>query len=199
MKGECFFLGALVVPKNFQDFGLCTGLALRSRVVAPRKYPLEPLRMLRADEVDAEARALAEAARNRASAEEERSRRERDHAELVAATEAVLDGERRRLEEGELRVEDLSRAALFRMGAEQRKASSAEALSAARDAETKAREAEEARRAELARKKAEADALLRDRERWEREEERRALARDDEAAEEAFAARAHRMSRGRPA
>ena len=154
---------------------------------------------MRADEVDAKARALADAARNRVQAEGERERLEKAHAELVAATEAELEAERKLLEEGALRVADLSRNVLFRIGAEQRKAASAERVAAALDREKQARAEEEARRAELAQKKAEAEAIERDRERWEREEARRTVAREDEAAEEVFAARAHRISGGRPA
>lgn len=155
--------------------------------------------MLRADEVDAKAKDLADAARNRAAAEAERCRLEKAHEVLVAETDAELEAERKRLEAGELRIADLSRNALYRVAVEQKKASSSEAIGAALEAEGRAREVEASRRAELARKKAEAEALLRDRERWEREEQRRASAREDEAAEEAFAARAHRTLRGKPA
>lgn len=167
--------------------------------MASRRYPLEPLRRMRADEVDAKAKDLAEAARNRAAAEAERCSLEKAHEVLVAKTEGELDAERKRLEAGELRIEDLQRNALYRIRVEQEKASSSEAIAAAREAESRAHEVEASRREELARKKAEAEALLRDRERWVKNEERRAAAREDEAAEEVFAARAHRNLRGKPA
>lgn len=165
-------------------------------MVASKKYPLEPLRRLRGDEVDAKSRELAEAAQGRAMAEEGRQRREQAHAELLARTEAVAVKERALLEGGELSARDLIWEASWREGAEARKAESAEDLAAAVELERNAREEEARRLAALAAKKAEAEAVERDRERWERERARLAQAKEDEAAEEGHAARLHRSREG---
>lgn len=170
--------------------------ALRSRPVASKKYPLEPLRRLRADEVDAKARALAEAARDRAEAEVARSRRERQRDDFVARTEAEASAERGRLEKGELSVRDLSWGASWRLGVEDEKANLAELVTMAKETERQARDEEAEKLAELAQKKAEAEAVEQDHERWKRARDRRIEAKEDEAAEEAHGARLHRNREG---
>lgn len=163
-----------------------------------KKYPLEPLQRLRADEVDAGARALAEAARGRAAKEGERARREAAHAALVARTSAEAAREQNALENGALRAGDLALGASWKVAVEEQKAQSAQIVANAKEAEEGAR-AEEARKLfALAEKKAEAEAVLRHRERWEGERARAAQGLEDEAAEEAHGARLHRNRKGSP-
>lgn len=160
--------------------------------MASKKYPLEPLRRLRADQVDAGARSLAQAVQGRATAEAERKRRERAHDELSARADSEAAAERARLEAGALTAGDLLRGAGWGIGVELQKAVSAKQVEDARGEERAAREREAKRLEELAAKKAEAEAVERDRAKWKSARDKGEQAREDEAAEEAHGARAFR-------
>lgn len=164
--------------------------------VASKRYPLEPLQRLRADEVSAKERDFAEAAQGRASAEEERRRRERVHADYAGRMEAEIDRERALLEAGELSVEDLNRQASWRIRAESEKAALLDKASEARELEAKARENEAEKLLELAKKKAEAEIVEKHHANWERARLRAMEAQEEEAAEEIHAALLHRMRGG---
>lgn len=164
--------------------------------MAPRKYPLEPLRKLRADEVDEKARELSEAARGRAEAVRERARREHQRDEYVARTDAEAKAERELLEAGELSARDLNWAASWKLRVEGEKANLSHNVTMAKQVEEKAREDEAEKLVHLAEKKAEAEAVEHDRERWKRARDRAIEAREDEAAEEAHGARLHRIREG---
>lgn len=169
---------------------------LSSRPIVAKKYPLESLMRLRADEVDEKARALAGAARDRAKAEDERRSREGLRADYLARSQAEAASEQARLERGELSVRDLNARASWQVGVDGQKARMTEAIVEASEIEARAKEEEAERRRALSLKKAEAEAVARDHQRWERERMRAIEAQEDEAAEEVHASRLHRRGRG---
>jgi hypothetical protein len=152
----------------------------------PLRYPLEPLATLREDAVDAAVRGLAAAVAGRASAERERriSEQRRDAHEQGAARARAVEAEA--LARGELRVGDLARGGAW----ETRVASEREAIAGdverARRAEARAREGEQGARGEVSARKADAQVVEKDRDRWHDGLRKKAEAKEEEAAAEAY-------------
>jgi colicin import membrane protein len=168
--------------------------AQRRTLIAPRmprnpKYPLEPLREHRDRKVDAAALQLGEAVRAREGADAARMRAEQQSREAERRAAAVRLDEAERLAKGELCVADLARAQAWEHAA------SAEALELGRAVDravgllAASRDAEEQARAELAQKKADLDVVAKDEARFDAEARRAREGAEEEAAEEAFAAR----------
>jgi hypothetical protein len=152
----------------------------------PKKYPQEPLAMLRAKHVDEATATLAKAVRAREEAERvERSHR-KIHEDAEAKAKATLDAERDALERGELRAGDLARASTWsaRVEEEQRQLER-RALNASSRA-LGARDAEDAARGGVTSARADEAVVERDRARWEESERKRADAKEEEAASEAW-------------
>lgn len=148
------------------------------------RYPREPLVTVRRDRVDRRAHELADAERRAASerAALGAARSVRGAAEARARADA--ESERARLETGLARAQELTRGELHRVGGRLR----VEALrTAERRAEKQTETAEGAvreARTTLAGARADARALERDKERFQKEAERAALAaEDDESAD----------------
>jgi hypothetical protein len=152
----------------------------------PKTYPQEPLAKLRATKVDAATSALAKAVRSREQADRvERSNRKVGE-DAEARVKATRDAERSALESGELRAADLERAEAW--GArvegdlaeiERRVANASSRAQAARDAEGVARDG-------VANARVDEVVVERDRARWEDGERKRAEAKEEEAASEAW-------------
>jgi hypothetical protein len=153
------------------------------------KYPLEPLREHRDRNVEHATAQLADAVRAREAADDAKRRAERERLESEARAVAVRDDEAHRLANGELRVADLARAQAWEHAASaelvalQRAVDHADSrLGAARDVEVTAR-------TELAQKKADLDVVAKDEARFDAGVRRARDASEEEAADEAFAAR----------
>lgn len=153
------------------------------------KYPLEPLREHRDRKVDAATAELGDAVRARESAAHVKRRAEEARREAEARAAAVRDDEAQKLANGELRVADLARAQAWEHAASaeiddlERAIDRADGnLAAAHDAEAQAR-------AELAQKKADLDVVTKDQARFAAGVRRAREGAEEEAADEAFAAR----------
>jgi len=152
----------------------------------PPKYPLEPLAKLREEQADAAVRGLAVAVAGRDAAERDRGTAEQRRAAHAAAAIRVREAEQQALDRGELCVGDLARAGAWEMRVASEDETMASAVSRAREVETRARELEQAARGEVATRKAGAEVVDADRARWHDAQRKKAEAREEEAAEEAF-------------
>lgn len=157
-----------------------------------RPSPLEPLKRLRDDRVDAAGRALAGTLREQARREEELAAQVAARARLAAADGVVRDDVRRALEEGTLRAGDVAQAARWQAGSEARAARAAAAEASARDLASTATGAVVTSRGEVARARADADAVQQLLTKTRAAERAKEEAAAEEAAEETFAARARR-------
>jgi hypothetical protein len=153
------------------------------------KYPLEPLREHRDRKVDAATAQLGDAVRARAAAAGAKRRAEQERLEAEARAAAVREDEAQKLANGELRVADLARAQAWEHAASVEIEDLGRAieradghLAAARDTEVHARD-------ELARKKADLDVVAKDEARFDAGVRRAREGAEEEAADEAFAAR----------
>jgi hypothetical protein len=157
----------------------------------PRKYPLDPLVRLRAKLVGDATSLLADAIRARQEAErtEGAALTRRDAA--ADEVRVVGDMELGALERGELRAEDLARAASWRTGVEVERAELesrlAKAMTQARAAQGNEGNAQDG----LARARADAEVVARDRAKWEDAGRRKEEAVEEESVDDAF--------RGKPA
>jgi cortactin len=149
-----------------------------------KRFPLEPLVSKKKDDVERRARELADAERQALREKEthKKARERRENAAEHARSEAL--SERSRLEQGEGKVQDLTRGELFRV----REATRIDAL---RQAEEKAGRASEAaeretllRRSALGGARADARSLERHKERWEKAREHRASSAEEEQAQD---------------
>lgn len=153
------------------------------------KYPLEPLREHRDRQVDAATSQLGDAVRAREAADDAKRRAEHGRLEAEVRAAAVRQAEADRLAIGEQSVADLARAHAWEHAASVEASDllraverEAERLAAARDAEAEVR-------TDLARKKADRDVVAKDEARFDAGVRRARDAAEEEAAEEAFAAR----------
>jgi len=152
----------------------------------PPRYPLEPLAKLREDQAAAAVRGLAAAVAGRDAAERDRRTAEQRRAAYEAAATRVREAEHEALALGQLRAADLARAGAWETRVASEGAAMASAEEHARGAETRAREVEESARGEVAARKAGAEVVGADRARWQDALRKKAEAREEEAAEEAF-------------
>jgi hypothetical protein len=160
-----------------------------------RKYPLDPLRRVREENVDHKARALSDSLRQveiAASARESAERQKRDFEADVARTAA---DERSLLGSGELRAADLARGAAWAMAAEMERAKKAQLAETARARQVAADAHATSRRGELADAKAAAELVTKHHDRWQRAETAASLGRDEEDAEQAHLGRSTRGGR----
>lgn len=160
-----------------------------------RKYPLDPLRRVREDNVDRKVRALSDSLRQVETAKSEREqaeRRLRDFERDVAATSAA---ERERLTSGQLTAADLARGAAWGVAQEMEKTVKARASDDARARHSAAESQALNRRGDLADAKAAAEVVVKHHERWQRAEIAASHGRDEEDAAQAFLGRAPRGAR----
>jgi hypothetical protein len=150
------------------------------------RYALEPLAKLRDGKVEESKRGLAAATTERDAAERARRAAEARRESHDAAAAAVRATERGALERGELRAGDLALAD----GWEARVAAERTALAAdvtrAGSVEANARDAERQAQRTMAEREADAKVVAKDRARWEAGERRRADAKEEEEAAEAY-------------
>jgi hypothetical protein len=149
------------------------------------KYPLEPLREHRDRDVDAATVQLGDAVRAREAADDARRRAEEERREAAHRAEGVRSDEAERLVNGELRVADLARAQGWEHGANAEMDDLGRAIERADGRRAAAHEA----RAALAQKKADLDVVAKDEARFDAGVRKAREGAEEEAAEEAFAAR----------
>ena len=153
------------------------------------KYPLEPLREHRDRHVDAATVELGDAVRAREAADDEKRRAETDRSEAEARAARVRDDESARLANGELRVADLARAEAWEHAAGAELDELARAIVRANGTLAAAHDAEAQARTILSQKKADLDVVVKDQARFEASARKNREAAEEEASEEAFAAR----------
>lgn len=153
------------------------------------KYPLDPLREHRDRHVDAATAQLGEAVRAREAADEAKRRAEKERRDAEARAAAVREDEAARLANGELCVADLARAEAWEHAASAELDDLGRAIVRADGKVAAARDAELEARTELAQKKADLDVVVKDHARFEAGVRSAREAAEEEAAEEAFAAR----------
>jgi hypothetical protein len=152
----------------------------------PKRYPLEPLAEVRADQADAAVRGLAVAIAGRDAAERDRREAERRREAHEAAAARVRDAEQEALGRGELRVGDLARAGAWETRVTSEGQTIASAVERAHGAESRARQVEQTAQGDVASRKADVEVVAADRARWDASLRKKAEAREEEAAEEAF-------------
>ena len=161
-----------------------------------RKYPLDPLKRVRAEKVDQEARALAKALGEADKARLERERRELAKLELEQSIRETARTEREKLEEGGLRAADLARSAAFGIASDLRRAAHERSVAEARAGHTRAVSEAEARRGELASAQAGAEVVEKHHGNWQKARNAEAALREEQDAEEVHSAR--KKGRGEP-
>jgi hypothetical protein len=161
-----------------------------------RKYPLDPLKRVRAERVDQETRAFSKALGEVEKARAEAEQRDRAKRELERALSEVARSERERLEKGDLSVADLARGASFGIAGEIQRASHERSLEQARAVQARAASEAENKRKGLASARAAAEAVEKHHRKWQKTMQAEAIARDEENAEEAHRARS--KGRGPP-
>jgi hypothetical protein len=160
-----------------------------------RKYPLDPLKRVRAEKVDQRARAHAEALGEVERARTEHERRELAKRELEQSLADVARSESERLERGELSVADLARGAAFGIAGEMKRAVHAQAVDQARSMHAKAVSGADQSRQVLASARADADVVDKHHGRWQKARDAEALAKEEENAEEAHLSRSRERGR----
>ena len=153
----------------------------------PPKYPLEPLLEHRERRVDDATAELGDAVRAREAAEEARKRAEAERRAEEERAAQILAAEADLLGKGELRAADLARAEAWKHAEDVRLRDLAAAEGRAASAVDAARGAEQDARAALAQKKADHDVVAKDEARFIDAKKRETEAREEEAAEEAWA------------
>jgi hypothetical protein len=152
----------------------------------PRRYPLDPLAKLRGKEVDSATKLLSDAIRARQEAQRAEEAALARTESAAAESRVVKEGEEAALARGELRAEDLARAAAWRVRDEVDRADLGRRLAQAGQGTLLARGREKDALDVMARVRAEAEVVARDRARWETEARKKDEAVEEEAASEAF-------------
>ena len=158
-------------------------------MVVTRKYPLDPLKRVRAEKVDQGARALSQALGEVDRARAEKERRELAKRELERSLSEVALAERGKLEQGELSVADLARGAAFGIAGEMQKVIYERSAEQARVGHASAVSDAEDKRKGLASVRAEAEVVEKHHQKWESARLAEAMAKEEENAEEAHLAR----------
>ena len=159
-----------------------------------RRYPLESLRSVRRSQVDEQAGEVARQAEQTRQAKERQAQARRAREAAQEQSRRVLGVERQRLESGQARAADLHQADAFARGAQQRESRlRADERAAERRAQAE-RDSESAARQALCEADVDAKVVDEHHARWKTQLEAERERSDEEAAEEAFAAR----QRGRP-
>lgn len=160
-----------------------------------RKFPLDPLRRVRADQVEAGSTAFSNALSRVERAAAERKKRESAAAEFDARAKREKDAEQRSLEEGKLFVSDLVEGASWGKALAATGRELAARTAKAKDEEKRARDGAEQARAELARAQTDKELVERRHDAWQKEKERAAIAKEEEAALEVHGARRKRETK----
>jgi hypothetical protein len=160
-----------------------------------RKYPLDPLKRVRAEKVDQGARALSQALGEAEKARLEHERRELAKREHERSLSEVALTESEKLEKGELSVADLARGAAFGIAGEMKRAVHAQAVEQARSSHATAVTRAEDSRQVLASARADAEVVERHHDKWRKAKEAEALRKEEENAEEAHQSRSREGGR----
>jgi len=150
-----------------------------------RKYPLDPLRRVREENVDRKVRALSESLRHAEAARNEAERSERRKRDLESALTTTAAEEERRLSRGELTASDLARGAAWALAAEIDRAEQARAVEQARAQQAAAEARTTERRQDLSAAKTSAELVAKHQDEWQRARTAEVKAREDEDAEQA--------------
>jgi len=159
------------------------------QAVVTRKYPLDPLRRVREENVDRKVRALSESLRHVEAAREEAERSDRRKRELESALAATAAKEEQRLTLGELTAADLARGAVWSLAAEIERTEKARAAAEARARQEAAEARVSERQLELGDAKASAELVDKHHQGWQRARTAESVARDEEDAEQAHLSR----------
>ncbi len=151
-----------------------------------RKYPLDPLVKLRERKVDDATRELAGAVSARHAAERKRLAAEEARAQADDAAKAAREKERAELEDGALRAGDLQRAQAWEFGVAEERKRLTQHVTTAEQGEAAARKTEAEKQTDLAAREADAEVVEKDKERFAQREKTRELAKEEEAAVEAW-------------
>ncbi len=151
-----------------------------------RKYPLDPLVNLRERKVDEQARALAGAVAERHAAEKKRHEAEEARATADDAARKAREAERAALEAGALHAGDLQRAQAWELGVSQERKRLSDRVTTAEQGQKNAEEKEALAKIELASREADAEIVEKDKSRFALREQKRELAKEEEAAVEAW-------------
>jgi len=163
--------------------------------VVTRKYPLDPLRRVRADKVDQRAVSLSDALRKAEATAADVERKRRAQEQLDRAVRETARGERERLERGQLTAADLAREAAWGLSASLARKEMTRAVEAAQDEHARATSQADQERSSLATAQAEAKVVDKHHDKWRAAGQAADIARDEESAEEAHLARARRPGR----
>jgi aspartyl aminopeptidase len=154
-----------------------------------RKYPLDPLKRVRAEKVDERARAMSLAIGQVEKARAEKEQREHAKRALERSLAETARAEGEKLERGELSVADLARGAAFGIAGEMRRAVHAQAVDQARSSHTQAVTHAELTRQSLATARADAEVVEKHHQKWQKAELAKITAKEEESAEEAHLSR----------
>jgi hypothetical protein len=149
-----------------------------------RKYPLDPLRRVREENVDRKVRALSESLRHVETARDEAARAQGRKRDLESALSRTAAQEDERLARGELVAADLARGAAWTLGSDMLRAEKSREVeqTRARHAAAEARATE--RQRELADAEAASELVAKHHQGWQRARAAEAATRDEEDAEE---------------
>jgi murein hydrolase activator len=153
------------------------------------KYPLKPLLEHRERKVDDATAELGQAVRARESAEDAKRRAEEERKAAEAKAQAIRESEAQKLANGELSVADLARADAWSIAAHNEKQRLDGLVKNADGKVADARSAEATKRGDLAKSKADHDVVAKDEERFVDRSKKKALAAEEEGAEEAYRGR----------
>lgn len=151
-----------------------------------RKYPLDPLVNLRERKVEEKTRALAGAVSAHQAAEQKRRAAEAARASADDAAAKTRERERAALESGVLRAGDLHAGRAWEFGVAEERKRLTQQVTTAEQQERAAKEKEDQERAELAAREADAEIVEKDKSRFVEGERKRELAKEEEAAVEAW-------------
>ena len=150
------------------------------------KYPLDPLARVRKKGVDEATRRLADAVATRDGAEARERAAENERRGHEDRARAVREAERDALDRGDLRVGDLGVAAAWEVRDRAEAQALAQAEEKAHAEAASARAGQVAAQVGVAQRKADAEVVEKDRGRWEERLRKKAEAKEDEAAAEAW-------------
>lgn len=154
-----------------------------------RKYPLDPLRRVREDNVDRRVRAVSDALRETEAARRDAELAEARKRELEHAVEDTLRGEHRRLDAGDLTAADLARGAAWGLAANIEQSRRRAAVDAAREKQLHAEAATREKRRLLIEAETAARVVANHHDAWQAQRKSEVVAAEDEQAEESYLAR----------
>jgi hypothetical protein len=157
-----------------------------------RKYPLDPLKRVRAEKVDDEARALSRALGDVEATKAEEDRRARAKQEFERSLSDIDAAERAKLELGDLTVADLARGAAFGIAGDMRRATLERSVEEARLGHARARLSADDKRKDLASARTDAELVEKHYDKWSQAERAVELAKEEENAEETHLARSRK-------